>query len=71
MTVFNVDFNTQRPDRVFVEVDRRFDVAIVRTVSGLTIQIYPRTDGDLWDDAFTTFEVAEADIIELEKEMQP
>jgi hypothetical protein len=71
MTAFNVDFITEQQDRVFVEVDRRFDVAILRTVTGLTIRIYPRTDGELWDDPFTVFEVDEAEIVELEKEIRP
>jgi hypothetical protein len=71
MTAFSIDLNTERPDRVFVEVDRRFDVAILRTVTGLTIRIYPRTDGELWDDPLTTFEVDEAEIVELEKELRP
>jgi len=31
MTAFNIDLNTEQPDRIFVEVDRRFDVAIERT----------------------------------------
>jgi hypothetical protein len=69
MTAFNIDLLTEQPDRIFVEVDRRFDVAIIRTETGLAIRIYPRTDGELWCDPFTTFEVDEAEIIEREKEI--
>jgi hypothetical protein len=69
MTHFNIDQTTDQPDRIFVEVDRRFDVAIIRTDDGLELRIYPRTDGELWDAPFITFTVAEAEIIALEKEM--
>jgi hypothetical protein len=57
--------------RLYAEIDRRFNVAIERTESGLSIRIYPRTDGELWDSPFTTFEVDEAEIVELEKELRP
>jgi hypothetical protein len=70
MTHFNIDFKTERPDRIFVEVDRRFDVAIVRTENGLNLQIFPRTDGELWVDPFTTFQVDEAEITVLEAAME-
>ena len=70
MTAFNVDLNTEQPDRIFVEVDRRFDVAIERTETGLSLRVYPRTDGELWDRPFTTFEVDEAEIRQLEQEFQ-
>jgi len=70
MTHFNIDFKTERPDRIFVEVDRRFDVAIVRTETGLNLQIFPRTDGELWVDPFTTFEVDEREITALETAME-
>jgi hypothetical protein len=69
MTKFNIDIITERPDRIYVEVDNRIDVAIERTETGLSIRIYPRTDGELWCEPFTTFEVDEAEIVELEKEI--
>ena len=69
MTSFNIDLNTTRPDRVFVEVDRRFDVAIKRTETGLSLLVFPRKDGELWCDPFATFEVDEAEIVALGKEM--
>jgi hypothetical protein len=70
MTAFNIDLITDQPDRIFVEVDRRFDVGIQRTETGLAIRIWPRTDGELWCDPFTTFVVDEAEIIALEREME-
>jgi len=70
MTHFWIDHNTDQPDRIFVEVDRRLDVAIIRTEGGLEIRIYPRTGGELWDAPFATFEVDEAEIIALETAME-
>jgi hypothetical protein len=70
MTAFAIDLNTEQPDRVGVEVDRRLEVTIVRTEIGLELRIYPRTEGLLWDDPFTTFEVVEAEIVALEAEME-
>ena len=71
MTAFNIDCTTDQPDLIYVEIDRRFNVAIERMESGLSIRIYPRTGGELWDDPFTTFEVDEDEILELEKELEP
>jgi hypothetical protein len=68
MTAFTIDLNTERPDRIFVEIDHRFNVAIERTEMGLALRVYPRTDGELWDYPFTTFEVDEAEVIALEEE---
>lgn len=70
MTHFNIDQSTERPDRIFVEVDHRFDVAIIRTAEGLELRIYPRTDGELWDEPFTRFFVDESDVIACEKELR-
>jgi len=71
MNAFNIDFTSDQPNLIFVDVDRRFNVAIERTEAGLSLRIYPRTNGELWDCPFTTFEVDEAEILELEKELQP
>ena len=69
MTAFNIDLNTEQPERIYVEVDRRFDVAIERTETGLALRVYPRTEGELWDDPFITFDVDEAEVIALENEI--
>jgi len=70
MNAFNIDLITEQSDRLYVEVDRRFNVAIIRTETGLELRVYPRTGGDLWDAPFTTFEVNEAQIVALEDEME-
>jgi hypothetical protein len=70
MTHFIIDHRTERSDRIFVEVDRRFDVAIIRTEAGLEIQVYPRTDGELWCEPFATFDVTESEIAQLETAME-
>jgi hypothetical protein len=66
---FEIERDADLPDHIYVEVDHRFNVAIERTESGLEFRIYPRTAGELWDDPFTTFEVDESEILELEKEI--
>ena len=69
MTSFNIEINDQVPNHIFVEFDRRFDVAIERTEEGRSFRIYPRTDGEIWDEPFTTFAIDEAEIIALEAEL--
>jgi hypothetical protein len=69
MTLFDIHHDTERRDRIFVEVDRRLDVAIVRTSTGLTLEVYPRTDGELWVEPCTTFQVTESEIAALEAEL--
>lgn len=66
MATLSTEFLTSQPDRLYVEIDRRFNVVLVRTASGLSLRVYPRTNGELWDDPFDTFEVDEAEIIALE-----
>jgi hypothetical protein len=70
MTTYATEQLTDQPDRIYVEVDRRFNVVIERTEDGLALHVYPRTDGELWDTPFTTFELDEAEIIALEQEME-
>jgi hypothetical protein len=57
MTTYRIEQLTEQPDRVYVEVDRRFIVVIERNEDGLALHVYPRTKGQLWDASFTTFEV--------------
>ncbi len=70
MTHFNIDHRTDLADRIFVEIDRRFDVAIIRTETGLEIRVYPRTEGMLWDAPFSVFTVDEDEVRGLEQEME-
>ena len=69
MTKFNIQHNTGLSDRVFVALDDRFDVALIRTADGLEIEVYPITDGEVWCEPCDRFAVDEADIRELEREM--
>jgi len=69
MTHFNIEQLTEQPDRIFVEIDKRFHVVIVRSETGLELRVYPRTEGELWDFPFTTFEVDEAEVSPLEAEI--
>jgi hypothetical protein len=66
MTRFNIEQITDMPDRIYVEVDRRFNVALVRTDTGIELRVYPLTEGEIWDSPFTTFTVDEAEVIALE-----
>ncbi|HWG42669.1 MAG TPA: hypothetical protein VN688_07775 [Gemmataceae bacterium] len=70
MTIFNIEQLTELSDRIYVEADRRFNIVIERTESGLSLHVYPRTHGELWDFLFTTFDVDEAEILALEQEME-
>ena len=45
MTKFTIQHNTGLSDRVFVALDDRFEVALIRTEDGLSIEVYPITDG--------------------------
>jgi len=69
MSAFTIDLITEQPDHIYVEVDRRFNVAIERTETGLALRVYPRTDGELWCEPFTSFEVDESEIVALEQEL--
>jgi hypothetical protein len=70
MTAYSIEQHTLQPDRIYVEIDRRFNIVIERTEDGLALHVYPRTKGELWDAPFTTFEVDEAEIIALEQEIE-
>ena len=70
ITTINTELLTGQPDRLYVDIDRRFNIVIERTEDGLALHIYPRTNGELWDCPFTTFEVDESEIITLEQEME-
>ena len=69
MTAFDIDLKTKQPDCIYVEIDRRSNIAIAHIETGLSMRFYPRTDGELWDKPFTTFEVNEQEIVALEAEM--
>jgi hypothetical protein len=69
MTKFNIQHSGDRPDRVFVAIDNRFDVSIIRTEGGLHLQVYPITDGQVWDDPVARFEVDDDEVRALEEEM--
>lgn len=66
---FEIDYEAELPDRVFVEINHRYDIAIEHTETGLSLRVYPRTDGQLWDNPFAAFEVQEAEVVALERDM--
>ena len=40
------------------------------TEAGLSLRVYPRTKGELWDFPFATFEVDESEIVALERDFE-
>ena len=70
MTHFQIEQITEQPDRIYVEIDSRFNIVIERTEDGLALHVYPRTNGELWNDPFTTFEIEESEVIALEQELE-
>lgn len=71
MTRFNIlHDNDSRPDRVFVQIENLYDVAVIRTPEGLRLEVYPLTDGCVWDDPIDRFEVLDCDVEDLSKEME-
>jgi hypothetical protein len=70
MIVYRVEIIPGPPECVYVDIGHRFNVALERTENGLSLRVYPRTGGELWDAPFATFDVDEAEIIALESEME-
>jgi hypothetical protein len=66
---FTTRHDADLPDHVFVTLDERFDVTLIRTRDGLKIEVYPITDGDPWDDPCARLKVDESEIRELEAEL--
>jgi hypothetical protein len=70
MTAFSIYQLSNQLDRVYVEVDRRFNLVIERTRDGLALHVYPRRKGELWCDPFNTFKVEEAEVLACEQELE-
>ncbi len=70
MAKFSVQHTDGLPDRVFAMVDDRYDVAVIRTDTGLTLEVYPVTEGEVWCEPVATFEINDAEIAKLETEME-
>ena len=70
MTAFDIERIADLPNCLYVDVANRFNIAIERTETGLSLRVYPRTEGELWDAPFVTFEVDEAEIAALEAQME-
>jgi hypothetical protein len=70
MIAFEFEYYPEQPDRIFLEVNRRYNIVIEQTEMGLSFRVYPRTDGQLWDYPFATFEVQETEVVTLERDME-
>jgi hypothetical protein len=69
MSKFELNLSDYQMDRAFVVIDDRYDVTLIRTANGLSIEVRPITDGEVWDDPFQRFEVEECEIEALELEL--
>lgn len=69
MTTYSIEQITDQPEMLYVEIDRRFNLAIERRENELEIRVYPRTSGELWDAPYDTFTVDEDEIRTLEAEL--
>ena len=61
--------------RALLWIDDRFQIEIRRFAEPphseqLVIQVYPITDGEIWDNPYDVFTVDESAVIELETEMK-
>lgn len=64
MTTFEYEHNADDlPDRAYVLVDGKFDIAITRTSEGIVIDVYPKD----WIEPLDTFTVWDEDIAACEQ----
>lgn len=54
----------ESPDRVYVMVDGKYDVVIVRTEDGLVVRVFPHD----WDYPIDNLQVLDSDVEELESQ---
>lgn len=64
MATFETEQVEDLPDRIYVLVDGKLDVVIIRTDEGLVIDVYPKD----WDFPFDTFTIWDGEIAALEEE---
>jgi hypothetical protein len=69
MTLFNLKMLSGLSDRLLVEIDSRFIVVITRQCDGLSIRVYPKTNGQVWDEPFDFLDVDEEEIRKHEAAM--
>lgn len=63
----NIQKNIIMGESICVDMGSRFRVMLDYTAEGLSMRVYPRTAGELWDYPVDVFEVNEADIVALEE----
>jgi hypothetical protein len=52
----------ENPNRVYVMVEKKYDVSIIRTADGLLVKVFPND----WIDPIDTLQVFDSDIVEPE-----
>lgn len=70
MISFKVEHGPHLPNEVLLELAGRLVLAVEQTACGVTIRVYPRTEGKLWDAPFETHVIDESEIAELERELR-
>lgn len=70
MTAPKIKKNTVMRESISLDIGSRFRVVLDYTAEGLSMRVYPRTAGELWDSPVDVFDVKETDIIALEKQME-
>lgn len=59
MATFDIEHQAdENPDRVYVMVDGKFDVAVIRTPEGIVIDVYPKD----WMEPLDSFTVWDDDV---------
>ena len=56
----------ENPDRIYVMVDNKYDVSIIRTADGLLVRVFPND----WIDPIDTLQVFDSDIDEPEDQAE-
>ena len=64
MTTFKFKEFPGAPDRAFVEVDGKYQVAVIRTDEGLVVDVYPKD----WDAPIDTMTVFDSDVADAESD---
>lgn len=66
MSTFEIEHKpAEYEDRIYVTVDGKFELAIVRTPEGIDIHVYPKD----WDYPIDTFTVLDEDVPAAESEV--
>lgn len=49
-------------DQVYLTVDDRYSLTIIRTDEGIIVDVWPIENGEYWDTPFTSVKVLDSDV---------